>query len=502
MTHIIAKTQPWDHQTKAIEYALSNRSALWHMGMGTGKSKCVLDLVATAGLGKILVICPTAVLHVWPVQFQKHWAGAASELLILSNKDSIMERSSALLGSLKRCTPNKPLFAVVNYEAAWREPLAKCVMDQDWDLLVLDESHRIKAHDSKCSKFCARIRAHRKLALTGTPMPHSPLDIFGQYRTLNPDIFGKSWTSFRWKYADMGGPKMQWVKGYRNLDDLKKHMDLIRFEVKRDVLNLPPVIENDLPVQLGSAEQKHYDQMENLFVTEVKGNMITASNAMVKLLRLQQITSGFLPSPTEKVELTPGVAVHLGGKAEQIGTAKRQALTELLEDIGPEPVVVFARFSHDIAIIKDVAKAAGRTPGEVSGQHKDLADWDAGELDTLAVQMQAGSEGIDLTRARYVIWYSLGFSRGQYDQANARCHRPGQTQTVFVYRLLAEGTVDEKVAKALDKKAKVISEALYGEGTDITGDLIKEYGNGHEQGNKVSGSIRKEEGVVGRTQGS
>lgn len=490
---MIYKTEPWEHQKKAVEYALSNRSALWHMGMGTGKTKCILDLIATAGLKRTLIVCPTAVLHVWPVQAKRHMA-VPHELTILDNGLSILDRSTELCAALNRVSADRALLVCVNYEAAWREPLASAIMKIDWDLLVMDESHRVKAHDSKCSRFCARIRAHRRLALTGTPMPHSPLDLFGQYRALDPTIFGQSWTRFRWNYAEMGGPKGQWVNGYRNLDDLKQRMDKIRYEVKRDVLNLPPIVESDVPVILDNDESHHYGQMENLFITEVRGNVITASNALVKLLRLQQITSGYLPAPAAKVALD-SVSVSLGGGATQIGSSKRKVLAELLEDIGDDPCVVFCRFSHDIEVIREVAAAAGRRAGEVSGSRKDLADWDAGKLDTLAVQMQAGAEGIDLTRANYVIWYSLGFSRGQYDQANARCHRPGQNRTVFVYRLLAEQTVDERVAAALDKKAKVISQALYGESEDITRDLLEEYGNGHGKGNEVPGTVRQTQGA-------
>jgi SNF2 family DNA or RNA helicase len=90
----------------------------------------------------------------------------------------------------------------------------------------------------------------------------------------------------------------------------------------------------------------------------------------------------------------------------------------------------------------------------------DLKRWQAGEAPVLAVQIDSGGVGIDLTRARYSIYYSLGFSLGSYEQSLARIHRPGQTRPVEYIHLLAEGTVDEKVMAALSQRANVVNAVL------------------------------------------
>lgn len=184
-------------------------------------------------------------------------------------------------------------------------------------------------------------------------------------------------------------------------------------------------------------------------IAEVEDGEITASNALVKLLRLQQITGG--------------VANDAEGQPVVVGNDKANTLRDLLDDIDPaEPVVVFCRFAADLDAVRSIAKAAGRRYGEVSGRRKDLtphATMPEG-ITLMGVQEAAGGVGIDLTAARYVIWYSLSFSLGDYEQANARCHRPGQTRPVAVYHLVADGTIDQSIYRALSKRRKVVDEVL------------------------------------------
>jgi SNF2 family DNA or RNA helicase len=149
-----------------------------------------------------------------------------------------------------------------------------------------------------------------------------------------------------------------------------------------------------------------------------------------------------------------------------MGTAKADLLREILEDVGREDrVVVFCRFHHDLDTVKRVAEELDRgglykTCGEISGRVNEYQQWKRGEFSTLAVQLQAGGLGIDLTEASYLLFYTMGFSLGDYQQAIARVHRPGQERSVVVYRLLARRTVDTKIISALDRRRDVIRSIL------------------------------------------
>jgi SNF2 family DNA or RNA helicase len=170
----------------------------------------------------------------------------------------------------------------------------------------------------------------------------------------------------------------------------------------------------------------------------------------VKLLRLRQITSGFVGTDD--------------GIKEVLDEGKTALLTELLQDLPSDvPVVVFGLFRWDLDQIHEAAKRAHRTSAELSGRRKELETWQAPDgPPILAAQLASGGVGIDLTRAAYAIYFSVGFNLGEYQQSLARVHRPGQTRPVTYIHLLTKDTVDEKVHWALEHRQNVIETVLKG----------------------------------------
>jgi len=338
---------------------------------------------------------------------------------------------------------------VINYDSAWRSPFAEWALKQKWDLVVADEIHRCKAPGGKASRFLARLghAARFRLGLSGTPMPHSPLDVYAYFRFIDPSIFGWSFHKFRQHYAVMGGYQNHQVVDYRNLDELNRKFYSVTYACGKDVLDLPAEVHITYTCQLGAEARKVYRSLERDLIAEVQAGEVTAANALVKLLRLQQITGGYIRTDD--------------GYDVQIDSAKMNLLRDVLEDIAPdEPVVVFCRFHKDLEAVNRVADETGRRSLEFSGRVDELKRWQLGEAPVLAVQIDSGGVGVDLTRARYAIYYSLGFSLGSYEQSLARIHRPGQTRPVEYIHLLAEGTVDEKVMAALTRRADVVNTVL------------------------------------------
>lgn len=272
---------------------------------------------------------------------------------------------------------------------------------------------------------------------------NSPLDIYGQYRFLDPGIFGTSYSKFRANYAVMGGFEGKQVLSYRNIEQLHDKMFLIAHRVmSKDVFDLPAFQDTIRTCKLSTEERRLYQSMDEEFCAELESGVVTAANALVKLLRLQEITSGYC-------------------NHQLIGTSKRALLKDVLEDFDrKEPLIVFARFTNDLQGIQETVEGQGRRYAELSGHENSLARWQNGDADVLGVQIKSGREGVDFTRARYSIYYSLGFSLGDYDQSRKRTDRPGQTREGMYIHLLAEDTVDYKVMKALDAHAEVISSVL------------------------------------------
>jgi SNF2 family DNA or RNA helicase len=202
-----------------------------------------------------------------------------------------------------------------------------------------------------------------------------------------------------------------------------------------------------LTCQLGADARRAYRSLKRNLMAEIDVGEVTAANALVKLLRLQQITGGYIRTDD--------------GQDVQIDSAKMNLLRDVLEDIDPqEPVIVFCRFHKDLEAVNRVADETGRRSLELSGRMDELKQWQAGEAPVLAVQIDSGGVGVDLTRARYSIYYSLGFSLGSYEQSLARIHRPGQTRPVEYIHLLAQDTVDEQVMAALARRSDVVNSVL------------------------------------------
>ena len=414
------------------------------MEMGTGKTKVAIDLMDAQDYRRVLIICPLSVVSgVWPGEFARHSAAPWNVLPLAhgSVKDKQAQAEAALLKSERAAV-------IINYESVWREPFGSWARAQKWDLLVMDESHRCKSPGGVASRYLSRLsdRVPRRLALTGTPMPHSPLDIYAQYRALDKSIYGTSFFRFKARYAVMGGWSNAEVVGYQYQQELQRKFYSIAYRVEAaDVLDLPPLLTVTRMCELGPQARKLYRTLERDFIADLEEGRITAVNALSQLLRLQQVTSGY--ARTED------------GQDVEVDTTKADLLADLLEDMGSEPVVVFARFKHDLEVVHRVARKLERPSYEISGARKDLSLWnDGGGI--LAVQIQSGGLGIDLTKARYAVYYSLGFSLGDYLQSMARLHRQGHERPVEIIHLVAAGTVDEKVMAALAAREQIVESIM------------------------------------------
>jgi SNF2 family DNA or RNA helicase len=417
----------WAHQSSAASWYADRHAGLFAQDMGTGKTfSALLALNAMRN----------------PLEFLDLSRG--------SGKQRAERLRAALAMAAGRC-----LVVVVNYESVWRSALAPTIEAVKWAAIVLDESHRIKAPGGSASRYLARLASKqpnaKRLCLTGTPMPHSPLDLYGQFRFLDPQVFGTSFTRMRARYAECDFRFPSKVKYWKNQDELSAKLDAHSFRVKADeVLDLPDVIHDVLPVELSPRVLRFYRALESEMVAEIEQGTVTVANALTKLLRMQQATSGYA-----KVDATTTPVLIDGDPS------KRLALHDRLEDLpANEPVVVFCRFRSDLNDIAATARQLGREYAEVSGERKDLERWQRGDAVILGVQMQSGGVGIDCSRAAYAFYYSLGFSLGDYEQSLARLRRPGQTRCVRYYHLVCEGTVDEQVYAALRERRNVIEAVL------------------------------------------
>lgn len=439
-----AKLPPWEHQREAYNFCWDKPGAALLMAMGVGKSAVVSWLITNRRHQRTLILAPKSVARsVWANQLDIHAARPLKVLELASTSGTAKTKIFSAERHLKEATRHhRQAVVIINYDLARQPAFATWALKQGWDFLVLDECHKLKSPSGVTSRFVGRLArtVPWRIGLTGTPMPKNFLDIWPQYRAIAPDVFGGSFTAFKAKYGI--------ATGYLGYDTkLNPHMALelnrklysVAFRVDDSVLDLPPVQDIDVPVTLGPEARRAYDKLKADMIVRLGEGKITPANALVELLKLQQIAQG-------QVTLDDGTRV-------EIDTAKEDALFDILEGLPhDEPVVVFGRFHSDLDAVQRVAGRLGRGCAELSGRRNEFAEWQAAEVPILAAQLQAGGLGIDATRAKRAIFYAFTFSGGDWAQAKARIHRPGQQGTAFYHYLVAEHTVDRKILAALRAK--------------------------------------------------
>ena len=450
---------PWKHQPYGVSMIGQLAGSILNWDVGAGKTKTVYDAILHYGFQRTLVVCPHKVVSkVWGRQCDLHLPKGYPLNILTLDKQSIPKRALAVETAIES---GYPFMAIINFEVIWRPQMLETLSGASWDLVVVDESHRIARASTKSGKalsFKIGPKAKHRVCLSGTVLSNGPVDAYGQALFADPSLFGESFMRFRSQYCVMGGFEGKEILDYQNIDEFRSRLGEITHRVRiDDILELPPMIDEKIVVDLPKKTMEVYESLREDFIAEFDSGSVVADNVLVKLLRLQQITSGYCP--TENPE-TGQVSV------EHLDKEKVTAFTEkMLEIDTKEPVVVFVRFVYDIEQVYEACESIGRPCYRISGAHDEMEAWeadsDAGRGPVVIVQIQSGGEGLDFTRAHYCFMFSIGFSRREYVQARGRIRRPGQKAgACYFYQMIAKRTVDEYVYFAIDKKQKVVDSVV------------------------------------------
>ena len=446
------RAAPYLHQRKAAAFALnrleSGGGAALLMEMGTGKTLTTIAIVGTlwqeARIQRLLVVAPLSILGVWEDEFER-FAAFDYNLAVLSGTgtrkaDTIRHMNGAALQVL-----------VVNYESAWR--LEKELAAWKPDCIVCDESHKIKTHNIAASRALHRLgaRAQYRLLLTGTVITNKPIDVFSQYKFADPSVYGNSFYLFRNRYFDMVGYGNHTPVMKRSMEaEFTEKLHSIAFRAtKAECLDLPETTDVVQRVDLEPAALRAYRQLVMDSYAELSEGSVTVTNVLTRLLRLSQLTGGFVGSDDSDA-------------TQQVSTAKLDALSDLVDSAENDnhKLVVIARFLPEIRAIERLLQKKGLRYAVIhGGVHDRAAQIDAFQNDpavrVFVGQIATAGLGITLTAASTMIFYSLDYSMSNYEQTRARIHRVGQKHPCTYIHLAARGTIDEKVLKALRDKANL-----------------------------------------------
>ena len=424
--------------------------------MGCGKT---LTAIAIAGAGyqmgkvdRLLIVAPTSVVAVWPKELKEYAKFKYTCKTLLGEKQQRIKQIDDLLKF-----PFKALkIAVINYESTWRPEILEKLKEFDADMVIADESQRIKTYDAAQSKAMHELgdQARYKLILSGTPVQTAAIDIWSQYRFLDKSVFGENFFKFRGRYAIMGGYGNKKIVGYRDLEGLIKKEHSIAFRVTKDeALDLPEQTFETRRIQFSPKEKSLYERLKRDSYAELdNGGHITATTVLTKLLRLQQLTGGFLVQDEAQ-------------KPQLVSRAKLDALTDIIVDyvIGSgKKLVVFARFIAEVKAIIDLAAKVLPKDLKQVAIYGDVKKEDRGDIvkqfleDPSTVlfvgQIDTAGTGITLTAADTCVYYSKNFNYATYSQSLSRIHRIGQRNCCTYIDLEIEGTIDELISSALSRK--------------------------------------------------
>lgn len=451
------KANLFQHQVRGYNMALINFTLRRGFGflfeMGCGKT---LTAIAVAGtlyaehkINKLLVVAPTSVCSVWPEDFGKFADFPHLEKIMLGTKSQRLKQ----LKELESFPCEALKVAVINYESVWRDDIFDKLVDFNANMIICDESQRIKTHDAQQSKAMHKLGdlARYKLILSGTPVQNNAVDLYSQYRFLDPTVFGNNFYKFRNRFCVMGGFNKRQIVNYKDLDLLIKKEHSIAYRVtKKEALDLPEQTFETRYITLTPSEKKLYNTLKKESATELaNGETISASTVLTKLLRLQQFTGGFVIADGEE-------------KPQQIGSGKINALEDIVDDYvidSGKKLVIFARFRAELDLIRKLLDKKKLKYGVIYG---DIKLSDRGEIvrdfqenketKVFLAQIDTAGLGITLTAADTCVYYSVNFNYAAYSQSLARIHRIGQRNTCTYIHLTTKGTVDELIMKALHKK--------------------------------------------------
>lgn len=448
------KAKPYRHQQDAFDFVCrlfgltdgqqrSNGASLL-MEMGTGKTlvaiavACILYQFGLAD--RVLVVAPLSLLGVWESELHR-FAGVPVNVVVLKGT---LDKKKELL---TQTASDRLNIAIVNYESAWR--MEKELLAYNADLIIADEAHKIKEGRTKQSRALHKLgdKARYKLLLTGTLITNRELDVWSQYRFVNPAIFSTSFYAFRGRFFDMVGYGNH-IPAFRKskTDEFLKRLHSVAYRVtKAEALDLPDITEETRYVELETKAMKLYRELAKESYAEMERGEITASNVLTKILRLSQVTGGFVGDDDKSMHA--------------VSTAKMEALEDILDSVMADgkKLVIMARFVAEMDAIAALLEKRGIGYAQVRGGVKDRAEevrrfQEDADCRVFVGQIAAAGLGLTLTAADTLCFFSMDYSMSNFTQAQARIHRIGAKDTCHYLYLIARGTIDEQVIKALRDK--------------------------------------------------
>lgn len=430
------------HQSEGVEMSIYHDRWCYFFDTGTGKTLTAIEIIRLFDL-KTLIVCPLSIIEAAWMEDIAKFAPQIRGTVINLWKQKGKKRLFNALQEFQIC--------IINYES-FRSNF-DMIREAGFDMVICDESSKLKNNKSQITKKMIQLTddvSHVYL-LSGTPAPNSKLEYWPQMRMMNIALLGASFYAFRNEYFTPKG-----YGGFQYEEKTEKSAELLhkisQFSTvvrKEDVLDLPERVDQIRDVILTSDEIKAYNNMKRHMLIEIEEGCVSAANAAVKLMKLRQLTGGFL--------ITEDKAIR------NFGDSKLKALLDLLEEIGNHQVIIWTQFQYEALMIQIELQGMecvinGTIPQTI--KERRLKEFKAGNIQYLIAHPRSLGHGVTLTDCSYAIYYSGSYSHEEHYQSRDRIYRKGQENKCAYYYLVAPGTIDEIIYKALQSKADISESVL------------------------------------------
>ena len=430
---------PHTYQTRLKDFIIVNRYAFLTVDMGLGKTVTTLTAIQEliedyCETDRVLVIAPKSVA-------ENTWTGECAKWDHLAHL-----RVSVVMGTeaqrIRALTMPADIYVINRDNVQW---LVDSSIGWPFDTVIIDESSSFKNPQARRFKALRKVRPRirRMILLTGTPSPNGYMDLWAQMWLIDMGKrLGRTLGAFRTRYFKPGRSNghvvYDWILQPGAGDQISEKIQDVTVSLKaEDWLEVPDLIETDIRIALSPTESKAYRDFERDQLMSLDGKDIEAVTAAALTNKLLQFTGGAMYDTEHGWHTT--------------NDAKLRALEDIIETAGEEPVLVFYQFKHELARLQERFKAL--QPVTFSGEPDTLKAWNEGKIRLLLCQPASVQYGLNMQNGGHIlVWYTPTWNLEQYQQANARLHRQGQERPVLCYRLICEGTIDNRVIAAISTK--------------------------------------------------
>ena len=430
------KYRPHEYQTYATQFIIGHRETALVLDMGLGKTVITLtaidELVRDCfEISRVLVIAPLRVARdTWPAEIRKweHLSGLTYSVAVGTERERILalrQRAS--------------IYIINRENLDWL--ITKSGVPFDFDMVVVDELSSFKSHQTKRFKALMKVRPRVKriVGLTGTPSSNGLMDLWAEFKLLDMGKrLGRFIGQYREAYFVPDKRSQQMVFSYKPRpgaeEEIYRQISDITISMRaRDFLAMPERVESEVTVSLSEKEWARYERMKAEMVVELGGREIDAVSAAALSNKLLQMANG--------------AVYDEDGKAATLHSKKLDALEDIIEAANGKPLLVAYWYRHDKERIQKRFGAREIKSGA------DIADWNAGKIPVALIHPASAGHGLNLQAGgSSLVWFGLTWSLELYQQTNARLWRQGQKSTVVIQHIIAKGTIDERVMKALSQK--------------------------------------------------